>query len=190
MDGRAGRTPRERTISLARTLFLERGYSATSLQNIADAVGVTKAAIYHQYPTKLAILRAVLAPAIERIESIVQIAGAADSPRSGFDLVVVGLVDLVIDHGAIASLIRLDAAVVGILAADPVFVELMNRIDRRLIGDRPTPEARVVLVLAGGGLMAVGADPSVAALDRDTRRTVLIDAMYRLLEPHRPSGPR
>ncbi len=38
--------------------------------------------------------------------------------------------------------------------------------------------------------MAVGADPSVAALDRDTRRTVLIDAMYRLLDPHRPSGPR
>lgn len=43
---------RERIIGQARRLFAERGYAATSLEQIADAAGVTKGAIYGHFTSK------------------------------------------------------------------------------------------------------------------------------------------
>ena len=41
-----------RTLKAALDLFAEYGVGATSYQMIADAIGVTKGAIYHQFNTK------------------------------------------------------------------------------------------------------------------------------------------
>jgi AcrR family transcriptional regulator len=41
-----------RVLDAALDLISEHGVSGTSLQMIADAVGVTKAAVYHQFKTK------------------------------------------------------------------------------------------------------------------------------------------
>ena len=41
-----------RILVAALDLFAEHGVSGTSLQMIADALGVTKAAVYHQFKTK------------------------------------------------------------------------------------------------------------------------------------------
>ena len=41
-----------RIISAALELFARNGVGGTSLQMIADSIGVTKAAVYHQYNTK------------------------------------------------------------------------------------------------------------------------------------------
>src|ERR1700733_11334533 len=43
---------RERLLGEARRLFRERGYAATSLEQIAEAAGVTKGAIYGHFPSK------------------------------------------------------------------------------------------------------------------------------------------
>jgi AcrR family transcriptional regulator len=43
---------RERLIGEAQRLFRERGYAATSLEQIADAAGVTKGAIYGHFSSK------------------------------------------------------------------------------------------------------------------------------------------
>lgn len=43
---------RERLLGEARRLFRERGYAATSLEQIADAAGVTKGAIYGHFSSK------------------------------------------------------------------------------------------------------------------------------------------
>ena len=44
----------------AAKLFAENGYTGTSMREIAEAVGVTKAALYYHYPNKEAIFRAVV----------------------------------------------------------------------------------------------------------------------------------
>ncbi|MGD1110405.1 MAG: helix-turn-helix domain-containing protein, partial [Mycobacterium sp.] len=63
---------RTRVLDAALNLFAAHGVSGTSLQMIADAVGITKAAIYHQFRTKDQIVIAVterelgrLGPALE-----------------------------------------------------------------------------------------------------------------------------
>ncbi len=43
---------RERVLIEARRLFLDRGYSEVSMQQIADAVGMTKAALYYHFRDK------------------------------------------------------------------------------------------------------------------------------------------
>jgi TetR/AcrR family transcriptional regulator len=48
------------TTAAATRLFAARGFEATALQDIADAVGVTKPAILHHFPSKEHIRQAVL----------------------------------------------------------------------------------------------------------------------------------
>ena len=45
-----------RVLVVALDLFAEHGVHGTSLQMIADDIGVTKAAVYHQFKTKEAIV--------------------------------------------------------------------------------------------------------------------------------------
>ena len=47
-----------RVATAATELFSMQGVAGTSLQMIADAMGVTKAAVYHQFNTKEAIVLA------------------------------------------------------------------------------------------------------------------------------------
>ncbi len=51
---------RERVIQQARDLFLAQGYAAVSMQQIADAVGVNKATLYHYFRDKQALFIAVM----------------------------------------------------------------------------------------------------------------------------------
>ncbi|WP_417720810.1 TetR/AcrR family transcriptional regulator [Salipiger sp.] len=49
------------TIRLAAArLFAENGYGVTSLQDVAGAVGMTKAGLYHYFPTKQALFDAIV----------------------------------------------------------------------------------------------------------------------------------
>lgn len=50
---------RRKIVKEAATLFMERGYLATTMDEIAARLGVTKAAIYQYYPGKTALFSAV-----------------------------------------------------------------------------------------------------------------------------------
>lgn len=62
---RAGRpptlaAPRERILEEAARLFAKSGYENSSVADLAAAIGVSKAAIYHYYPTKQDIYDAII----------------------------------------------------------------------------------------------------------------------------------
>lgn len=56
-----GAETREALISAARELFGRRGYAATPVDEIVEAAGVTKGALYHHFSDKEALFRAVFA---------------------------------------------------------------------------------------------------------------------------------
>jgi AcrR family transcriptional regulator len=56
---------RGRILDEARSLFLGKGFAATSMQEIADAVGMTKPALYYHFKDKQDLLVAVLAREME-----------------------------------------------------------------------------------------------------------------------------
>jgi AcrR family transcriptional regulator len=55
----ASATTRERVLQAALDLFIEKGYDRTSLREIADCVGLTKAALYYHFESKAEILKAL-----------------------------------------------------------------------------------------------------------------------------------
>src|SRR6201987_921 len=59
---RQARTRRTRTavVEAARTLFLERGYAATTIEAISDLSDTPQATVYRLFSSKLGILRALL----------------------------------------------------------------------------------------------------------------------------------
>lgn len=58
---------RERILQVARATFVERGYDAVSMQEIADAARLTKAAIYYHFRDKQELLEAVVVAEMGRL---------------------------------------------------------------------------------------------------------------------------
>lgn len=74
---RAGRpptlaAPRERILEEAAKLFARSGYDGSSISDLAGAIGASKAAIYHYYPTKQDIYDAII---LEVLEGLTQTVG-------------------------------------------------------------------------------------------------------------------
>jgi AcrR family transcriptional regulator len=61
---------RQRILDVSAELFVEHGYDGTSLREIADRLGVTKAALYYHFSSKDQILRALLEPGNEMIAEL------------------------------------------------------------------------------------------------------------------------
>jgi AcrR family transcriptional regulator len=57
-------------LARARKAFAERGYAATSLEGLAKSLGLTKAAVYHHFPSKRALLEALLEEAAQETERL------------------------------------------------------------------------------------------------------------------------
>jgi AcrR family transcriptional regulator len=78
--GRRRTGTRERIQTLALELFIDQGYEGTSLREIAQRVGVTKAALYYHFPTKASILASVVADISTEVDEL--IAWGRSQPRT------------------------------------------------------------------------------------------------------------
>jgi AcrR family transcriptional regulator len=66
---------RTRILDAARALFAERGYAGTSVRDLAEALGITKAALYYHFPGKADILLALVVPVLDELDVIAAHAG-------------------------------------------------------------------------------------------------------------------
>lgn len=82
---------RERILEEAVKLFYERGFSGTTLDDIAGKLGVTKPFIYTHFRSKVELLEAICRPTIEM--SLEAIANAAQRPGTAAERLFNGVVD-------------------------------------------------------------------------------------------------
>ena len=78
---RVGSDTRSRIQEIALELFAEQGYEQTSLREIADRLGVTKAALYYHFKSKEEIVTATVEDFLVDIDALV--AWAEQQPRDG-----------------------------------------------------------------------------------------------------------
>ncbi len=71
---------RDEILRSALTAFRERGYHATTLDHIAERLGVRKTALYHYFPDKDAILHACHAESLAQLERILAEARRRPTP--------------------------------------------------------------------------------------------------------------
>ena len=123
-----------RTIEAALVLFAEHGVSGTSLQMIADALGVTKAAVYHQYNTKEEIVLAVAQVVLARLEAAVTAAEAERSRSRAREVLIAGMIDLAVERRGMAGVLQRDPVMLRFLENHEPFRRVMARVNRLLMG--------------------------------------------------------
>jgi AcrR family transcriptional regulator len=76
--GRRGRPGHslDSLLDVAVAVFIERGFEATSMDELATRLGVTKSAIYHHVPSKVELLRLALDRALDALFAVTQEPGA------------------------------------------------------------------------------------------------------------------
>src|ERR1700722_19641496 len=64
---------RTRILDAALDLFSEHGFEGTTLQQIADRLGLTKAALYYHFPSKDDLLEALNEPAVRDCDRLLAV---------------------------------------------------------------------------------------------------------------------
>jgi AcrR family transcriptional regulator len=132
---------RTRILAAARELFAERGYAATSLSDIANAVGLTKTAVAYHFHPKDRLAIELLSPVAGDIVALL------DGSYAGRAEFVEALVGFAVRYRSVIRLFMED------LAADDTTMTpgserdqirtFRDEIYAKLVGDDPSPETRL-----------------------------------------------
>ena len=176
---------RARILDAALELFSEHGFEGTTLQQIADRLGFTKAALYYHFRSKDDLLQALIAPGDHAGSTRCLSAheGKPDTPAAGAVGSWTDYVDYLLRHRRLIAYMASDLAIV----AHPMIAagarERQARIRALLAGEglEFSEEVRVAVAFkAMAGVVAQYPDADVAEL-----RRALIDLARDLLRPGR-----
>ena len=150
------RTPsetRSRIQNVARELFSQKGVQRTSLQDIADRLGISKPALYYHFTSREDLVRSILQPLIDEGEEFVaaqeRLRGAARAtPRE----LLQGYFDFHYRHRADLLMIVTDLTTLADLGLIDSMLAWRERLTRLVFGSRPTLEQSTRAVIAFGGL--------------------------------------
>ena len=170
-----------RVIEAALALFAEHGISGTSLQMIADEIGVTKAAVYHQYNTKDEIILAVAQVVLARLEAAVTAAEAERSRSRAREVLIAQMIDLAVERRRWAGVLQRDPVMLRFLEEHAPFRRVMGRVNRLLMGGASAPRARVQAAMLAAAIGGAVIHPLVLDLDDETLRSQLLSHARRLL---------
>jgi AcrR family transcriptional regulator len=174
----------ERIVGAALDLFGEQGIDATSLQMIADALGVTKGAVYYHFKTKHDIVLAVCAESFDALEAAVAEAETIESVTSrerALERLVPRIVALAVESRSVFSKLRFDPVMVRLMADDARYHGLLTRLDLLLSGDAPDTGARVRTAAAISALAGAPVHHLTADLDDEVLRTQLTAVLEEIL---------
>ena len=176
------RAAQMRVVSAALGLFAERGVSGTSLQMIANAMGVTKAAVYFQFKTKEEIVLAVADVELAALDAAIEAAEAEGRSVRAREVLLAQVIDLAIERRRIVGLLQSDPVMVRFLAEHEPFRRVIDRLFAVLLGEDPSQEAWVQAAMLSGAIGGAVAHPRTAALDDDTLRSHLLPIARRLFD--------
>jgi AcrR family transcriptional regulator len=103
---------RDRILDSARRRFIDQGYDGTSLRDIAEDLGFTKAALYYHFQTKEQILEALLEPANNVVTGLLARLEAADGPQGWADALY-WMIDLLHEHLDVFMLMQRNRTAIG-----------------------------------------------------------------------------
>lgn len=81
---------KDQIMDAARALFLTKGYEPTTVEDILTRVGIAKGTLYHHFPSKEAIMEAIVVRTADAIAENAQRAASSDGPALTRLLAVLG----------------------------------------------------------------------------------------------------
>jgi AcrR family transcriptional regulator len=165
-------------------LFTQKGYEATSLDEVAKALGITRQAVLYHYGSKEHLLAAVITPAMDDVQATLAELDPADPPtRDQQRETLAALVhSMAAYRPAHALLSGLHTGTVALQAA-PHLIETNQRVAHLLGGsdvDR-CPRTRVRVLATMAALKGSMASRLSLPLETDEELDTLIDASLAML---------
>jgi AcrR family transcriptional regulator len=190
---------RQALVSAARRLWGARGYADVGTPEIAEAAGVTRGAMYHQYADKAALFEAVLEDVeneiIERLAAAVAAAGPG-SPAEALYVAADAWLDIAREP-EIRRLVLLDGpGVLGWVAFREISQRHATGMTEQLLtaaieaGELARQPVRPLATMMIGALdeaAMIIANSDDPARERDEVRTVAHNLIAGLLRPRMPS---
>ncbi len=141
---------RQRIQEVARDLFLQQGVQRTSLQDIADKLGITKPALYYHFASREELVRSILVPLIEEGERFV----AEQESRGDVDAreVLEGYFDFHYRHREDLVLVLAELTMLADLGLIDKVLAWRDRLGKLVFGPTPTLAQSTRAVVAFGGL--------------------------------------
>lgn len=163
----------ERILVAAQKLFGLHGVGGTSLQMIADELGVTKAAVYHQYNAKEEIVRAVAEAEVDRLEAVLDAAEAESTPSRVRDAAISGVIELAVTRRREVSSLLSDPIIGRLYAKNTHLLKVIDRLNRLLMGSKAGPDSKVATAMLTAAISGAAIHPLVVGRDDEMLRTQL-----------------
>ncbi|HEX4127008.1 MAG TPA: helix-turn-helix domain-containing protein [Acidimicrobiales bacterium] len=172
----------QRTIDAAMDLFGDHGVSGTSLQMVADALGVTKAAVYHQFKSKDSLVLAVAEVGMAPLQDAIVAAEAEPSRVQGRAVLLTRVIDLAVERRRWVHALQGDPVIVRLLTSHEPLLDLVTRVYSLLLDNEADPGGQVRAAIVAAAIGGAIVNPLVARLDDATLRAELIEVTRRLFE--------
>lgn len=170
-----------RVLDAALQLIAEHGVGGTSLQMIADAIGVTKAAVYHQFKTKEQIVIALTERELGGLEEALEAAEADEHRTRAREVLLDRVIDVAVERRGAASTLQFDPVVVRLLGEHQPFQQFIQRLYSVLLDD-VAEDARVSAAVLSGAIAVGVVSPLVADIDDEALRAQLGRITRRLID--------
>ena len=144
---------KQRIKTVARELFTRQGVQKTSLQEIADRLGITKPALYYHFSSREELVRSILQPLIDEGEEFLRAHEALEEvdPRALLE----GYFDFHLRHRDEMTLILTELTTLSELGLIEMVLAWRERLAELLYGPEPTLDQAAGAVIAFGGLQDV-----------------------------------
>lgn len=148
--GRPRSHTRERIQNAARELFARRGVQRTSLQDIADKLGITKPALYYHFTSREDLVRSIVQPLIDEGEHFI----ADQESRVDTDVreLLEGYFDFHYRRRRDLMLVVTELTTLAELGLIDNLPAWRERLGRLVFGPQPTLAQATRAVIAFGGL--------------------------------------
>jgi AcrR family transcriptional regulator len=167
---------RQQILETAQRLFADQGYDATSLQMIADEMGLTKAAVYYHFRAKVDIRHEIILAGVQQLKTLLDEAAAIRGRRARVEHVVNGFVDFFVANRQYALTSHDPAAKREKLDEEPL--SMRRRALALVFGDSPTPAERLAFMAVS---FIPGYLPELADLTDEELREALRTTMLHIL---------
>ena len=169
--GASGAATKDAIRQAAACEFRAGGYSGTSLQGIAERLGMTRAAVLHHYGTKEHLLEAVLEPFLADFEAML----SRHEESSALDVreLLTDLVELLLAYRNVAGILAYDVVA---SRGGPVTLArgraCCRRLTAMLAGPHPSDADRVVVAAVVGAVLRPVADPTLDLADAASKAAI------------------
>jgi AcrR family transcriptional regulator len=136
---------RARILDAAVRLFAERGYASTPVDAIVDGAGISPGLLYHYFPSKLDLLRAVFETSIADVRASFAAADAAPTPSRRLAALIGAAAAIVKEHRDFWTLsygVRMQRDVIAALGPSVAgWTAEIHRVLERYLRDAGWPDA-------------------------------------------------